>query len=271
MVKRILAGTLAALVLVGCGGSGNSGTAFAFGVDAAPDQTGISITANGSTVLSNASFTTPSPQWISVSSGTNATIFATNSAGQQYAGGLYPPGFISGNYYYMYAYGNNNTTGQLAVLPIDVSPPAAGTCRVMFVNVSANQQTASVDVYLNPSTAVAPTPPATAFGINANNSGATTQAEFNNIPPNTYNVYFCLAGTQTVVASYPNVTLGSTLTGAGENVIQVIAMTDAPGTTRTVTQQALAPIVVTPVTGTSSPLPSVRPFIFSGSKVISKG
>jgi len=260
MVKRILAGTIGALILVGCGGSGSSGTAFVYGVNADPNVGGVTITANGTPVLSNAGFATSSSSFVTVSSGANAQVFATNSTGGQLAGTTFAAGFLGGQYYSVYAY--NSSAGALAILPVDVTQPPAGVGRVMFTNTSVFAP--SVDAYVTTQTVPTGLVP-NASGVGVFNSGFAS--EVNNIPPGTYNVIFTQSGTQNIVATASGVAVATVTTGAGENVINVVGITDAPGTTTPALQQALTPIIYLPVTGATAPSFAARPIIINGSKV----
>ncbi|MDR3691646.1 MAG: hypothetical protein P4L46_19865 [Fimbriimonas sp.] len=268
MIKRILAGTIGALVLVGCGGSSNSGTAFVYGVNADPNVGNVSILANGSTVLSGASYASSSSSFVNISSGANAAVYVTNSTGQQLAGTTYLSGFTTGNYYNIYAYGSSSNQS-IAILPVDVSLPInptdpGGTYgRIMFTNTSVYQP--SVDVYVTTQSSVAGLTP-TVSGLTAFNSGFTT--EKNNIAPNTYNVIFTTAGTQNVIATVSGLNVSTVTSGSGENLISVVGITDAQGTTTPALQQALTPIIFQPVSGAIAPSANVRPMIIKGSKPV---
>jgi len=264
MVKRILSGGLLALALtiVGCGGSTNgSGTAYVYGVNADPNVGSVTITANGTAVLTNAGYGASSSGYTTVSGGANAQVYVTNASGQQLAGTTFISGFVGGNSYSIFAWGNS-ANQSVAIFPIDVSVPATGLCRLMFTNTSVYQP--SVDVYVTTQTSPAGLTP-NRSGLGPFNSGFTS--EVNNITPGTYNIIFTQAGTQTILASQTGLTVGTTLSGTGANAITLVGITDSQGTTVPALQQTITPIVFNAVSGAAPPSMNAKPIVISGSKV----
>jgi|GEM_PF-1774413 len=259
MAKRIFAGVCVALALVGCGGgSGNGGTANALGVNADPNVGSVTITANGTSVLNNVGFGSASPGFVAVNTGTNAQIYVTNNVGTQLAGTTYLSGFTQGQYYALFAYGSSNNQS-IAILPMDVTEPTSGNARMMFVNTSVVQP--SVDVYVTTQTTPTGLAP-TIRSVGAFNSGFSS--EVNNLAPGTYNVLFTQAGTQTVVATQLNVTVGNVLSGTGANAITLVGMSDAQGSVNPAIQQTLTPIVLNAVAGAVAPAFGARATIIHG-------
>ena len=248
MVKRILAGSLAALLLVGCGGGGsNSGSAYVYGVNAIPNAGAVSITANGGVVLNNAAYLSTSSAFVSVSAGSNATVFLTNSSSTQLASGSTT--LTAGDYYTTFAIGNA-VNQYVFVYPTDVSAPAANTAKISFVNSSILQP--SVDVYVAPQGAAtlgtAAISSMTPFNSGQQVTGLTAGT--------VYTVQFNVAGT--------NVSLGSTTVTTGTtpatNEIQLVAITDSQ-TGTSPAQTILPPIAIPVVAGATAPKNIVRPVV----------
>ena len=264
MDKRFSFGFLAffTLALIGCGGgSGSGGTANVYGVNADPNVGNITITANGSSVLNNVGYGLTSPGFVGVSSGTNGSVFVTNSSGTQLAGTTLISGLVTGNYYAIYAYGSS-LNQSVAVLPLDVSVPLSGQSRLIFTNTSVVQP--SVDIYVTTQTTPSGLTP-TRTSVAAFNSGFST--ELGNLAPGTYNVIFTQAGTQNIVATQSGLTVGTTLSGTGANAITIVGVTDAQGTASPATQQTIAPIVLNAVSGATAPTVGVKPIIVNGTSV----
>ena len=240
MIKRILAGSFAALVLVGCGGGGsNSGTSLAYGVNACPNVGSLSITANGTAVLNSAAYGSSSSAFVSVNAGANSSIFLTNSGSTQLASGSTT--FTSGSYYTTWAIGNA-INQYVFVYPQDVAAPTANFGKLVFVNGSVLQP--SVDVYVTLSGNTQG--PANISSMTPFNSGVETPAQ---LAVGTYDVQFKVAGTTTVLVDIPAVTIGST---PASNEIQIVGIADSPTGSATA-QQALPIISVPVIAGASAP------------------
>jgi hypothetical protein len=233
MRKWILGSGIVALAVAGCGGgSGNSGTAFVMGVNALPNVGAVSITANGTLILSNASFGQPSSAFVAVNAGTAAPIFLTNSSSTQLASGTTT--FGSGLYYSAFALGN--TANQFVfIYPVDVTgPTTSGDGNLIFVNASVLQP--AVDVYVTPVGGVQGPPQLTS--MTPFNSGQ----QLANLPAGTYDVQFKTAGTATVLVDQPSITVGSDPT---TNEIQIVGISD--NTTGSATAQTNTPVIPVPV------------------------
>jgi len=256
MLKRIIAGAFAALIVVGCGGGSNtSGDASIYAINANPDIGSITITANGTVVLNTAAYNTTSSSAVTVSSGTGASVFLTNGSNTQLASGTFT--FTGGDYYALYAIGNG-TSQYIINAPIDVSPPTSITVatpgRLIFTNASVT--TVAVDVYVAPSSTVVLTGlQPVIFSLTPFNSGFPAEV---NVAPNTYNIFFCASGTQTILA-----TTSATVTS---NTIQLLGVTDiAPASTTTSpTQAAITPISINPVTGALPPSSTAKTQVIVG-------
>jgi len=248
MVKRILAGSILALGLIGCGGSGgSSGTAYVYGIDALPNVGTVSITAAGSVVLNSAAYEATSSAFVGVSSGTNASIFLTNSASTQLASGSTT--FTSGEYYSTFAIGNL-VNQYVFVYPTDVSAPVANAAKLSFVNCSVLQP--SVDVYVAVlGSATLGTP--VISSMTPFNSGQEVQ---NLVAGQSYTVQFNVAGT--------NVSLGTTTITTGTtpatNEIQLLAITDSQ-TGVSPAQSIMAPIAIPVVAGAVAPARMGHPVV----------
>jgi len=127
------------------------------------------------------------------------------------------------------------------------------------VNTSVVQP--SVDVYVTTQTTPTGLAP-TIRSVGAFNSGFSS--EVNNLAPGTYNVLFTQAGTQTVVATQLNVTVGNVLSGTGANAITLVGMSDAQGSVNPAIQQTLTPIVLNAVAGAVAPAFGARATIIHG-------
>jgi hypothetical protein len=248
MVKRILASSLAAILLAGCGGGGgNSGSAYIKGVNAIPNLGSVSITANGSVILNNSGYLSASSSFVGAGSGTSATIFLTNSSNTQLASGTTT--LSNGDYYTAFAIGNA-INQYVFIYPTDVSAPAVNTAKVSFVNCSVLQP--SVDVYIAPQGATT-LGTAAISSMTPFNSG---QEVTSLTAGTTYTVQFNVAGT--------NVSLGETTVTTGTtpatNEIQLIAITDSP--TGTTPGQTILPAIAVPVVvGASSPKKIASPMV----------
>ncbi len=248
MVKRMLAGSLVAILLIGCGGGGgNSGTAHVYGVNAIPNLGTVSITANGSVILNGAGYLSTSSAFVGVGSGTNATIFLTNSSGTQLASGSTT--LTAGDYYSAFSIGNA-VNQYVFVYPTDVSAPTANTAKISFVNCSVLQP--SIDVYVAPQGA-------TTLGTAAISSMTPFNSgqEVSGLNAGTvYTVQFNVAGT--------NVSLGSTTVTTGTtpatNEIQLVAITDSQ--TGTSPAQTVLPVIPVPViAGAGAPKNQAKPMV----------
>jgi len=237
MIKRILAGSILAMVIVGCGGSGgSSGTSYVMGVNALPNVGTVSITANGTVALNNAGFAANASTFVGVNSGNNASIFLTNSTSTQLASGTTT--FTAGDYYTAYALGNS-VNQYVFIYPIDVSSPAVSSGRFIFVNASTLQP--SVDVYVTLVGSAQGAPIITS--MTPFNSGQESAS----LPVGTYDVQFKAAGTSTVLVDEPSVTIGTSST---TNEIQIVGITDSP--TGSATAQYTLPVIPVPVVATAS-------------------
>jgi len=238
MRKWILASGVVALAIAGCGGGGsNSGTAFVMGVNALPNVGAVSITANGTLILSNGSFQQPSSAFVAVNAGTSAPIFLTNSASTQLASGTTT--FVAGDYYSAFALGN--TANQFVfIYPIDVTgPTTAGDGNLILVNTSVLQPT--VDVYITLTGNVQG--PASITSMTPFSSGQ----EIANLPAGTYDVQFKIAGTQTVLVDQPAITIGTDPT---TSEIQIVGICD--NTTGSATAQTNTPVIPVPVVASAA-------------------
>jgi len=246
MVKRLIAGALVAVALVGCGGGGGGGgAANMIGVNACPGIGGATITANGTVVLNNAAFATASSSFIPVGSATAAQVFLTNSGSQQLASGTV--NLLSGGYYTAYAYGS--ATNQFVIVtPTDVSAPNGGQARLIFSNTSIVN--ASCDVYVTTLSSLTGLTP-TITGLTPFNSGF--QTEVNNVTPSTYNVFFTAPGNQN------NILVQTTVTPAA-NTITTLGITDN-GSTTAPFQQALPAIIDPVISGAVPPLAGTKNMI----------
>ena len=237
MIKRILAASAVVIGLVGCGGSSSgTGTAYVYGINAVPNVGTVSITANGALVLNGAAYAASSSAFVSVTAGSNAAIFLTNSSNSQLASGLY--NFVSPNYYATYALGTS-TNPYLFIYPTDVSTPAANTGRLIFVNASVLQP--AVDVYITPSGQ------ATGTAAISSMTPFTSGREVNGLAPGTYDVQFRAAGTATVIVDEPAVVIGTSPT---TNEIQLVGIADTQ--TGAATAQAALPVIPLPVIATAT-------------------
>jgi hypothetical protein len=206
-------------------------------VNALPNSGAVSITADGTLILSNAAFSASSSAFVAVNAGTSAPVFLTNAASTQLASGTTT--FISGDYYTAYALGN--TSNQFVFLyPTDVSAPTtANSGKLIFVNASTLQP--SVDVYVT---------------LSGNAQGAasiTSMTPFNSgqevssLTAGTYDVQFKVAGTTNVLIDEPSVVIGTT---PATNEIQIVAITDAQ--TGSSTPQFALPVVPVPVVASAA-------------------
>ena len=241
MVKRILAGTILALGLIGCGGGGSSsGTSYVYGVNAISNLGSLSITANGTTVMSGAAYQASSSSFVATNAGTDALLYLTNSSNTQLASGSTT--FTGGDYYTAYAIGNA-INQYLFVYETNVTPPAtANTGRLIFVDASIAQP--SVDIYITPSGGVQGS--ASIRSLTPFTTGLA--AEVDSLAAGVYDVQFKVAGTSTVLVDEPTVTIGTT---AATNEVQIVAISDTVPTTGATTQAAL-PIVSVPVVAGST-------------------
>jgi hypothetical protein len=134
-----------------------------------------------------------------------------------------------------------------------VSPPTSGDGRLIFSNTSI--LSASVDVYVTTNTTLVGVTP-TISGLTPFNSGF--QTEFNNVTPNTYNVFFTAPGN-------PNNILVQTSITVTANTIQTIGITDT-GNTAAPFQQQL-PVISDPVvSGAVPPAAGTKNMIFESHK-----
>jgi hypothetical protein len=254
MIKRILAGSILAMILIGCGGSGgSSGTCFVYGVNALPNIGAVSITANGTLVMSDAGFGSSSSTFVATNAGTQAPVFLTNSSSTQIASGT--TNFTDGDYYTAYALGNTQNNF-VVIYPTDVSAPTANTGKLIFVNASVLQP--SVDIYITLTGATQGV--ASLTSITPFNSGQ----EIANLAPGTYDVQFKTAGTQNVLIDEPTVTIGTT---ASSNEIQIVGITDNV-TASTPAQFALPIIPVPVVASASAPRNMGRPMVIKGGQIL---
>jgi hypothetical protein len=237
MKKWFFGSAVVALVIAGCGGGGsNSGTASIIGVNALPNVGAISITANGTLILSNAGFDTPGAAFVSVNAGTSAPIFLTNSSSTQLASGTST--FTAGNYYSAFALGDSSNQF-VFIYPVDVSSPASNTGKLILVNASVLQPT--VDVYIT----LSGNPQGTAAisSMTPFNSGK----EVSGLATGTYDVQFKIAGTTTVLVDQPSVVIG---TSSATNEIQIVGLTD--NTTGSASAQVATPVIPVPVVSSAS-------------------
>jgi hypothetical protein len=243
MIKRILAGSILALGLIGCGGSGNnSGTCYVYGINAISNLGSLSITANGTTVVSGAAYQASSSAFVSTNAGTDALLYLTNSSNSQLASGSTT--FTSGDYYTAYAIGNA-INQYLFVYETNVTPPTtANTGRLIFVDASIAQP--SVDIYITLSGGVQGS--AAIRSLTPFTTGLA--AEVDNLPTGTYDVQFKVAGTTTVLVDEPSVTIGTT---AATNEVQIVGISDTVPTTGATTQAALPVISVPFIAGSTFP------------------
>lgn len=242
MIKRILAGSILALGLVGCGGGGSSsGTSYVYGVNAISNLGALSITANGTTLLNGAAYQGVTSGFIGVNAGTDALLYLTNSSNTQLASGSTT--FTNGGYYTAYAIGNA-INQYLFVYPTDVTAPASGTGKLIFVDASTAQP--SVDIYVTLSGGVQ----GAAKIASLTPFTAGTGAEVSGLAAGTYDVQFKIAGTSTVLVDEPAVTVAS----ASTNDIQVVGISDTVTTTGSVTSttQAALPLISVPVSATAT-------------------
>lgn len=249
MVKRILAALGLALGIVGCGGSGgSSGTSFVTGVNAIPNVGAVSITANGTVVLSDAPFGTNSATFVGVNAGAGAQLFLTNSGSTQLASGLTT--FTANQYYTAYALGAAPagvvSSAYVFVYPTDVSQPPANEGNLIFVNSSTM---VAVDVYATLSGSVIGAP--VESGLSPFNSGVEAT-----LAVGTYTIQFNQAGTGTVLTT-ETVTIGAT---PSTNEIQVIGITDNQ-TGTTPAQFVMPPIPVPVVAGAAKPANMGHPIV----------
>lgn len=248
MIKRFLTGSILAIVLVGCGGSGgSSGTSLVYGVNACPNVGALSITANGALVLNNAAYAATSSAFVGVNAGTNATIFLTNASSTQLASGSTT--LTTNAYYTAFAIGNA-INQYIFIYPTDVAPPTAGFGKLIFVNSSILQP--SVDVYVTPSGGTQGPPVLTS--MTPFNSGVEPATP---LAAGTYDVQFKVAGTTTLLLDEPSVVIGTTPTS---NEIQIVGITDSQ--TGAATLQAALPVIPVPViVGATPPRTMGRPVV----------
>lgn len=243
MLKRVLVGSVAAGVLIGCGGgSGDNGSSYVMGVNAIPNVGAISITANGSQVLSDANFGTNSSQFVAINAGSGAQLYMETYPGSvQLSAGV--TNFVANDYYAAYglgsAPGGTVTSAYVFIYPTLVAQPPVNEGYLIFVNCSTQ---VAVDVYATLTGNTQSTTP-TISALTPFNSGVTPTSGGTPVPMavGTYTVNFNLAGTSTVLLS-ETVTIGTTPT---TDEIQIVGLTD--NLTSQTPAQYLLPIVPVPV------------------------
>ncbi len=249
MVKKILLGSVIAVGLVGCGGSGNNtGSSFVWGVNALPNQGSLTINANGAVVLNNLTYASSSGLFTAIGSGTTAPTFLTNSNNVQLASGTY--NFIGGDYYTIFALGGANAQ-YLVVYPTDVTPPPTNDGRVITINASVLQP--SVDVYATLSGSVQGAALVTSL------SPFSPQTELE-LPVGTYDIQYKTAGSNVNTPALVDIP-GVTVTAAGTATnIQLVSIADSQSGTQ-FPQQAMPTLSFPVVTGAALPRPAAHAIV----------
>jgi len=182
------------MMLVGCGGTGSSGSGSAFvrivnaepGLDSATFTFGVNVFSNA---LAYLAFT---PTYTSISSGSSVQVLVTNSTGGTVA--TQNVGIASGNYYTAYAAGTL-ASPQLVLQTEDHSAPPSGDERINVMNLSPTVTT--TDIYVTPTTTTSLTGVSPTFS-NVSFGAAQSVVEPANVG---YIVWFTQAGTKTVLTS----------------------------------------------------------------------